>query len=147
MLSNETRAASWSLIGAALVAAAIGVHAAVGWRQAQTVRSADLGGASALVAVSLANGPVYYGRLVEANSGFVKLDGVYYVQSFTNPANNQMENRVVNRAKTDWHGPSWMLIPRDRISLIEDVGASSRLAQLIAQEQQAASGPGPAASH
>ena len=87
--------------------------------------------------MSIAGGPVYYGTLAEVRPDAIRLEGVYYVQQFFN-GNNQQENRVVSRARTDWHGPTWMLIERDKIAFVEGVSAESSLGQLIAQERKQA---------
>ena len=89
-------------------------------------------------AVTLANGQVYYGTMTQAGGGYLRLKHVYYVQSVAQPNGGPSQFRLVNRQKNDWHAPDWMLIPTDKVLYIENVGAQSRLAGLIAQDQGAA---------
>jgi len=88
------------------------------------------------VAVTLTNGPVFYGRLADPTAGQIRLTEVYYVESFTD-ANGRRDNRLVNRRKNDWHAPDWMSIPVERIAMIEPLAADSRLGALIAQDKKA----------
>jgi hypothetical protein len=108
-----------------------------GWRamrvdavQLSGLRTAALG---SLCSVLLVNGQMYYGTLITAEGGFIKLSDVYYVRGIAQtgpPASNQL----VSRRKVDWHGPEWMAIPLDKILFIEKVGAQSQLATLIATD-------------
>ena len=95
-------------------------------------------GDNAFVAVTLAQGQIYYGTASWLGSGYVRLEHTYYVQETPQP-NGTTQFKLVNRHTNDWHGPNWMLIPTDKILYLEDVGSSSRLAALIAQERKAAS--------
>lgn len=118
-----------------LIAAAQLLQAWSAWRR----ESGNPGLQSAngmLVAVTLANGQIYYGNLAEAGSSFVKIENVYYVQSGLNPTTKQPDNRLVNRRKADWHGPPWMSIPVEKILMLEGVGSGSRLSELIEQEKK-----------
>ena len=108
---------------------------ALNWRAAQTP-ALDPGPAGSLVSVQLVSGQVFYGTLLESRPGFVRLADVYYTQSYTTP-NGQPGNRVVNRHKTDWHGPEAQLIPVEKILMMETVGPQSQLAKLIAQDKTA----------
>ena len=92
------------------------------------------------VSVLLVNGQVYYGELAEQSAGTLRLLNVYYVQTVSPQNANPPSNQLVNRAKTDWHGPQWMDIPIEKILLVEGIGPKSRLAELIAQEKKL--GPG-----
>lgn len=87
--------------------------------------------------VTLTSGAVFYGRLLESRSGYVKLGDVYYVESYIADPNGRRDNRLVSRQKNDWHGPETMLIPNDKILTIESVGAQSRLAKLIELDKAA----------
>jgi hypothetical protein len=92
-----------------------------------------------LCSVTLQNGQIYYGTLVEAKAGYVKLLDVYYVQSVTQP-NGGVMNRLVSRQKNDWHSPRWMSIPTDRILFVEQVGPKSQLADLVERDKGTATG-------
>lgn len=92
-----------------------------------------------LCSVTLQNGQIYYGTLVDAKEGYVKLIDVYYVQSINQP-NGGVMNRLVNRQKNDWHGPRWMSIPTDRILFLEQVGPKSQLADLVERDKASANG-------
>jgi hypothetical protein len=118
---------------AALATVALVANAALAWR-AQEAPLLDPGPRGQWYSVQLVSGQVYYGVLLEARPGYVKLGSVYYTQAYTQP-DGQPGNRVVNRAKTDWHGPQAQLIPVEKILLVEAVGEQSLLARLIAQEQ------------
>ncbi|MBP1204415.1 hypothetical protein JOD97_002457 [Duganella sp. 1411] len=120
------------LLGA-LATAALIADAALAWR-AHAAPLLDPGPPGRWYSVQLVSGQVYYGVLLEARPGFVKLGDVYYTQAYTQP-DGQPGNRVVNRAKTDWHGPSAQLIPAEKILMMEAVGEQSPLARLIAQDQ------------
>jgi len=87
-----------------------------------------------ICSVLLVNGQMYYGTLVSGPVGFVELSDVYYVRSVT-PPDGTAQNQVVSRRKVDWHGPEWMAIPLDKVQFIEQVGADSQLAKLIAQDR------------
>jgi hypothetical protein len=94
----------------------------------------------ALCAVTLASGSVYYGTLIEAESGYVQLANVYYVQNVSQPNGAAPQFNLVNRQKNDWHGPDWMTIPVDKILFVENVGIQSKLSNLINQDRSAAAG-------
>lgn len=80
-----------------------------------------------LVSVSLTNGQVYYGSVLRSAPEFIQLTNVHYVQA----------NRLVRRDQNDWHGPEWMVVPIDRIQMIEQIGEQSRLAKMIGQASRA----------
>ena len=125
---------SWlCVLLAALATAALIANAALAWR-AQQAPLLDPGPRGQWYSVQLVSGQVYYGVLLEARPGYVKLGSVYYTQAYTQP-DGQPGNRVVNRAKTDWHGPRAQLIPVEKVLLMEAVGEQSPLARLIAQDQ------------
>lgn len=116
-----------------LAALALLAQAALDWR-ATTAPALDPGPAGAMYSVQLVSGQVYYGTLLESRQGYVKLGDIYYTQAYTQ-ADGQPGNRVVNRKKTDWHGPEAQVIPVEKILMIEVVGTQSPLAQLIAQDK------------
>ena len=133
-------AAGWTPLRAWLALAALATLAllaqlAMSWR-AQTAPLLDPGPAGRLYSVQLVSGQVFYGTLLDSKPGFVTLGDIYYTQAYTQP-NGQPGNRVVNRRKTDWHGPESQLIPVERILMMEAVGAQSPLAKLIAQDRAA----------
>jgi hypothetical protein len=106
-----------------------------GWQGRGADHTLSPGPTGSLYSVSLVNGAVYYGRLVEAPPGYVKLADVYYVENYVVDNKGGRDNRLVNRQKNDWHGPEWMAIPVDKVLLMEKVGAQSRVAKLIDQEK------------
>jgi len=85
-------------------------------------------------AVLLANGSVYFGKLSRAWSDYPVLTDVYYLQSVTNNDTKQTSNVLVKRGK-EWHGPDHMVLNAKEIVLIEPVGESSKVAQLIAESK------------
>lgn len=91
----------------------------------------------ALVSVTLTGGQVYYGTVLQSDPAFIQLGSVYYVQATTD-AEGRPANRLVRRDRNDWHGPLWMVVPLERVQLLEQVGSGSRLAALMAEEQAAA---------
>jgi hypothetical protein len=132
-------AARWPVVVGALCAVvaalALVVLAVSSWRAQQGVRL-DPAAPGTLCAVQLVNGPIYYGNLVRVGHDFLQLDQVYYVQAYTQP-DGQPGNRVVSRARNDWHGPSSQTIPVEKILFVEVVGPQSQLAALIAQDKAA----------
>lgn len=93
--------------------------------------------AGALCGVMLVNGQVYYGDCVDSGPGYITLRDVYYVQVVPAQPGGQPGNRLVSRRKADWHAPLQMSIPADKVLLIETVGPTSRLAELVKQDRQA----------
>ncbi|MET3132686.1 hypothetical protein AAKU55_002964 [Oxalobacteraceae bacterium GrIS 1.11] len=131
---SATRVRVALLLG--LVAAlSLAAQAGLEWRR-ENGRVLDAGPLGAMYSVQLQSGQVYYGILLDARPGFVKLGDVYYVQSYTQP-NGQPGNRVVSRQKNDWHGPEWQMIATDKIVFMEAVGPQSQLARLISQDKAA----------
>ena len=97
----------------------------------------------AICSVLLVNGQMYYGNLVESGNGFIRLDDVYYVRTVANKPDTGAStsyNVLVNRQRTDWHGPEWMAIPWSKVMMVEKVGANSQVAKLIAQDRKAHGG-------
>jgi hypothetical protein len=105
------------------------------WDTRAGARLTSTGETGAFHAVTLANGAVYYGRLLEARSGYIKLGDVYYVQSGAADPNGNRDNHLVNRKKNDWHSPTVMVIPNDKVLFVEEVGAQSRIVKLIEQDK------------
>jgi hypothetical protein len=88
------------------------------------------------VAVLLENGNIYYGKLTNADSRFPELTDVYYIQSQVNPETKAVTSVLVRRGN-EWHGPDRMFLNERHIVLIEPVGTSSKVAQLIEADKQA----------
>jgi hypothetical protein len=87
-------------------------------------------------AVLLDNGQLYYGKLVNAGSRFAELTDVYYIQSQANPETKAVTSVLVRRGN-EWHAPDRMFLNDHHIVLIEPVGVSSKVAQLIEADKQA----------
>jgi len=139
-LTTETIRKSFGPLMAALLTGVLLVQGVQAWSTWQRESGATAFGAVApgqLCSVLLTNGQIYYGNFVDAGSQHVRLQNVYYVQTSVDPATNQTANRLVNRHKADWHAPDWMLVPADKIVLLEAVGTGSRLAELIEQDRKA----------
>jgi len=121
------------LLLAAVAVAALVLQAVVAWQQ--HVRPAfDAGTPGQRYAVQLQNGQMFFGVLRQVGPAHVQLEDVYYVQPFTRPDGVQ-GNRLVSRKKNDWHGPETLTIPADKVVTMEQVGAASQLATLIAQDK------------
>lgn len=137
MTATARGAAAW--VVAVSVAGLCAVQAVQAWAMARNGDAAVLQGIAPgrLCSVLLTNGQVYYGRLVQAGVQQVQVAEVYYVQSAVDPQTHEPGNRLVNRRRNDWHAPESMVIPRDKVVLVEAVGAQSRLAKLIEQDQAA----------
>jgi len=87
-------------------------------------------------AVLLDNGQLYYGKLVNAGSSFPELTDVYYIQSQANQETKAVTSVLVRRGN-EWHGPDRMFLNEHHIVLIEPVGTTSKVAQLIEADKQA----------
>jgi hypothetical protein len=87
-------------------------------------------------AVLLDNGNLYYGKLVNAGSRFPELTDVYYIQSQVNQETKAVTSMLV-RCGNEWHGPDRMFLSDHHIVLIEPVGTTSKVAQLIEADKQA----------
>jgi hypothetical protein len=105
------------------------------WESRAGPRLLSTGAAGSTYAVTLANGAVYYGRLSEARSGYIRLTDVYYVQSGSADPNGHRDNHLVSREKNDWHSPAAMVIPNDKLLFVEEVGGQSKIAKLIEQDK------------
>jgi hypothetical protein len=122
---------------AAVAALAIGLVIAVAlatqtWRSDSGHLEPGLGPIGALHSVLLTNNQVYYGTLEKVGSDFIVLTRVFYVQ-VTDPKSNERTNKLVERASSDWHAPTQMMVPLDKIIFVEVVGPESSVAKLIAQ--------------
>ena len=121
-------ALAWASFGVGLVS-----FASVGCRSAVTktgVPSFD----TQYQAVLLDTGLVYYGKISGLDTDYPIMRDVYYVQQTTDPQTKQV-NSVLIRRGNEWHGPTMTVLNARHIVLVEPVGANSKVAQLIAQEQ------------
>jgi hypothetical protein len=121
-------ALAWASFGVGLVS-----FASVGCRSAVTktgVPAFD----TQYQAVLLDTGLVYYGKISGLDTDYPIMRDVYYVQQTTDPQTKQV-NSVLIRRGDEWHGPTMTVLNARHIVLVEPVGANSKVAQLIAQEQ------------
>jgi hypothetical protein len=86
-------------------------------------------------AVLLDNGQLYYGKLVNSGANFPELTDVYYIQSQVNQDTKAVTNILVRRGN-EWHGPDRMFLNERHVVLIEPVGTTSKVAQLIEADKQ-----------
>jgi len=63
------------------------------------------------------------------------LSQVFYVQVTADEKIGERTNKLIERRTNDWHAPSRMTIPTDKIVFIEEVGTDSQVAKLIAQSE------------
>lgn len=133
VVSARARPPGWTLLLGALAVAALLALAGAAWWQQVRVPFAP-GTAGATYAVQLQNGQMFYGVLRRQERGYLELADVYYVQPYTLP-DGQPGNRVVSRQKNDWHGPTTLSVPIERIVYVEAMGPESPLARLIAQDK------------
>jgi hypothetical protein len=80
-------------------------------------------------AVLLSNGQIYFGRLEGYGTENPVLREVYYVQSGLNEQ-KQPTNILLKRGK-EWHGPDRMYLNPRQIIMVEPVGPTSRVYELI----------------
>lgn len=85
-------------------------------------------------AVLLDTGLVYYGKISGLDTDYPILRDVYYVQQSTDPQTKQVSSILIRRGN-EWHAPTMTVLNARHIVLVEPVGANSKVAQLIAQEQ------------
>jgi len=95
-----------------------------------------LGPTGALHSVLLTNNQVYYGALERAGPDYIVLTQVFYVQTSSDPKSGERANKLVERAVNDWHAPTRMIIPNDKIIFAEVVGPDSTVAKLIAEAKR-----------
>lgn len=86
-------------------------------------------------AVLLDTGQLYYGKLVNAGASFPELTDVYYIQSQVNQETKAVTSVLVRRGN-EWHGPDRMFLNEHHIVLIEPVGTTSKVAQLIEDDKK-----------
>lgn len=86
-------------------------------------------------AVLLDNGAVYYGKLTGYGTPFPTLRDVFYVQRTLNGKTKTVSNVLIRRGR-ELHKPDVMILNSSAITIVEPVGAGSRIAQLIERAQQ-----------
>lgn len=117
----------WIFAGV-LVAALAGLHIFL------ALREFSVQFATPYQAVLLINGSVYFGHLQDYGTAHPVLVDVYYVVSQVDPATKQVSNSLIKRGK-ELHGPDRMYLNPDQIVFVEPVGANSKVAQLIAEQE------------
>jgi hypothetical protein len=86
-------------------------------------------------AVFLANGQTYFGRYYDRIGAYAKIEDVYYLQTVQAASPDQpADTKLVRRGK-ELHAPAArMLVPRSAILFVEDLTASSPIAQFMKQD-------------
>jgi hypothetical protein len=85
-------------------------------------------------AVLLPNGAVYFGKLEGYGGPHPVLTEVYYVVSQTDPETKKVTNMLVKRGK-ELHAPDRMYLTPNQILLVEPVGPTSKVSELIQQSK------------
>jgi hypothetical protein len=85
-------------------------------------------------AVLLDTGQVYYAKVEGLGTPFPVLHDVYYVQSSTDPLTKEVKNVLIRRGK-ELHGPTETVVNARHVVMVEPIGPSSKVAELIAQQQ------------
>jgi hypothetical protein len=115
----------WILVGV-LVAAAVGYNFVTHYRESHVVFTTPY------QAVLLTNGAVYFGHLQDYGSPHPVLIDAYYIVTESDPNTKQASNVLVKRGK-ELHAPDRMYLNPSQIVLVEPVGTTSKVAQLIEQ--------------
>ena len=118
--------------GAALVVAALVVSAGCSSTTAKATGIPTFD--TQYQAVLLDTGLVYYGKISGLDTDYPTLRDVYYIQQTTDPETKKVNNVLIRRGN-EWHGPSLTVLNSKHIVLVEPVGPTSKVAQLIAAEQ------------
>ena len=95
-------------------------------------------------AVFLSSGQVYFGKLTAVDSQYLKLSGVFYIQSQQDAASD--EDQITTQESTgmqliklgeEVHGPEdTMVINRDQMLFFENLKSDGKVTQLIRQHSQ-----------
>jgi len=130
----------------ALIVFAAAIAGAQVWQAMRTADSrtqiAAPGAIGALHSVFLNGGQVFVGDLESVDRGSVVLRDVFYFQGqggqTPTPTTSAQQGpargaQLVRRVDSDWHQPTHMSIPIDRIVLIETVGRDSLVGRLITE--------------
>jgi hypothetical protein len=104
-------------------------------------------------AVFLDNGQVFFGKIGAADSSFLTLREVFYVQRVASDEKKAARN-ILMRLGSEWHGPDFMRINTRHIVRLEPVAPDSQVAKLIREAKAApaaaapptATAPAPAAA-
>jgi hypothetical protein len=86
-------------------------------------------------AVLLDNGQAYFGKVSGLGTPFPIIREVYYIQSVTNPETKQVNNILI-RGGNEFHGPEFTVLNARHVVMVEPVGTSSKVAQLIAEQEK-----------
>lgn len=81
-------------------------------------------------AVVLTSGQVYYARVRPEAGGFLRLDDVFYIVGQP-PSGNEVAKGSLIRRGRELHGPTYTLVNRDQVLMIEPVARGSRVGELI----------------
>jgi len=102
----------------------------------------DLRQSDSYKAIFLANGQVYFGKMVKEKRGYIELSNVYYIQMQAKAsdagkeATQQATEPVLVKLGSELHGPAdQMLINRDQVLFIEVLKSDSKVLQAIEKEQ------------
>ena len=84
--------------------------------------------------ILLDTGQLYYGKISGLGTPYPVIRDVYYIQSTTTPETKQVTNVLIRRGN-EWHGPDYTVVNARHVVMIEPVGANSKVAQLIAEQE------------
>ena len=85
-------------------------------------------------AVFLTNGQVYFGKVKEANTKYVDLRDIYYLNSQTTENNAQPTSFSLVKLGCELHKPAdMMVINRDQVSFWENIQTDGKVAKVIDQ--------------
>ena len=127
------------ILGIVLLAAGIGGY----WFLSRSKLSTQIDSAK-YQAVFLSSGQVYFGKLTAVDSQYLKLSGVFYIQSQQDAASE--EDQITTQESTgmqliklgeEVHGPEdTMVINRDQMLFFENLKSDGKVTQLIRQHSQ-----------
>lgn len=127
------------ILGIVLLAAGIGGY----WFLSRSQLSTQIDSAK-YQAVFLSSGQVYFGKLTAVDSQYLKLSGVFYIQSQQDAASG--EDQITTQESTgmqliklgeEVHGPEdTMVINRDQMLFFENLKSDGKVTQLIRQHSQ-----------
>ena len=127
------------ILGIVLLAAGIGGY----WFLSRSQLSTQIDSAK-YQAVFLSSGQVYFGKLTTVDSQYLKLSGVFYIQSQQDAASE--EDQITTQESTgmqliklgeEVHGPEdTMVINRDQMLFFENLKSDGKVTQLIRQHSQ-----------
>ena len=127
------------ILGFVLLAAGIGGY----WFLSRSQLSTQIDSGK-YQAVFLSSGQVYFGKLTAVDSQYLKLSGVFYIQSQQDAASEK--NQITAQESTgmqliklgeEVHGPEdTMVINRDQMLFFENLKSDGKVTQLIRQHSQ-----------